>query len=360
MISTYRRLTTLVLATLFAAVTAACGADSESGDQMLTVGCYGGSYGEGVAEAIGNRFEEETGATVEYVWGNPSDLVAQVLAAPAGSSPMDVICTDGSTQTDAVRSDILLPAEDSLPAYKEISTTFAPVNEGFSPGIGIWVGGVAYNHEAFKENGLDPIESWEDVWQPGLEERLAFPDITVGSGVMFMMAAAEMETGDPTDYKAGIDRVAQLDPYNVWTSSSDAQNDLASGNTWVSVLADGRANQLIDDGLPITFVIPEFTDESRGYADAVYIDIIKDTPNTELAQEFQRIAHEEDAQVDMYSLTGYAPTVPLAIEKLLKTEPTADDRVYTPEELESISVAPWRELAPVLQDSLTYYNQAMG
>lgn len=76
--------------------------------------------------------------------------------------------------------------------------------------------------------------------------------------------------------------------------------------------------------------MPEFpgTGES-GWAEVMYVDIVKGTEVEELAKVFQRIAHEVEPQVEIALLTGYSPVLEEALEQLFAEAPVWAERFPT-------------------------------
>lgn len=151
--------------------------------------------------------------------------------------PYDLIYTDGTTQTDLVNEGLLLEIDlDAVPTAVEIGESFPAINDGYSPGIGLYYVGIVYNTERFEELGLDPPTSWDALWQPELAGRVAIPDISTIMGMPVTMAASKVATNGAsfTDLEAGVMKLAELDLYSVYAASGDMQNETSPPRTFGS------------------------------------------------------------------------------------------------------------------------------
>ncbi|MPZ70951.1 MAG: extracellular solute-binding protein [Actinobacteria bacterium] len=331
--------------------------------QTLRVANFGGSWNDAVRDTTGVRFEEETGAQVEYIEGNPPEHAAKLYATVGQEVPFDVIYTDGKVQTDLVKEGVLLEIDpEAVPTAEEIAESFPPINPGFSPGNNLFFTGIAYNTEKFEELGLDPPTSWDALWQEELAGRVAVPDISTVMGMPVTMAAAAVATGgDLMDVEAGVLKLAELDLYSLYSASGDMQNDFSTGDIWIAAGADGRAWQLADEGLPIDFVVPELPGVGeRGWAEVGYTDIVKGTEVEELAKVWMRIAHEPESMVEIMKLTGFAPPLEEALLQVFEEDPVWKERHPSASEWKEIMVADWNEVSPLEAQTIDLFNRHLG
>lgn len=331
--------------------------------EVLRVALWGGSWTDGVDAGVTKEFEEQTGATVEYIQGNPADYSPQLIAADGENVPFDLVYTDGITQTDLVERGLLEPLdEEAVPTASEISSSFPPVNPGYSPGVAIWYIGVAYNMDKFEELGLDAPTSWDVLWQPELAGHVALPDISTSMGLPTLLSASARATdGDLTALEEGVEELSQIDTYSVYSSSADMQNDFAAGDVWVASAADGRAWQLNEDGQPISFVVPEIpgTDKS-GWADLVYLDVVAGTEKRELADIFQGLAHEAEAQKAITRETAYSPILSGAVEDMYAEDDKWKQRLPEASQWSSFAVVDWSEMKDRVPEAVDLFSRGMS
>jgi spermidine/putrescine-binding protein len=364
------RLTKLQVAIATAAITAtslaACSSpegessDGGSSSEVLRVGLYGGTWLEAVKDTAAAEFEKRTGATVQYVEGNPSDLATQIYAADGQGTdvPMDVIETDSLTQTQLAQRELLVPTDDYADEDTFGDVTAEPINDGLAPPHCDWYVVLAYNTEAFADLGLDAPTSWEDFFAPELDGKVSFPDISVAQSAATIAAAAGVASGDPTDFAAGIEQLGQADPYSIYRASSDMQSDMANGNVIAAASADGRAWQLVDEGLPIEVVYAQVpgTEEVGPQAGQCFLDVVKGSENADLAAEFIAASYSAKVQTDFARATGYTPTSPASLEELAK-DPKWEDRVQDPSEVVTLD---WQQYAADAQDIVDSFTRTLG
>jgi putative spermidine/putrescine transport system substrate-binding protein len=331
----------------------------DPGSKVLRVGLYGGTWMEAVKKTAASEFEKNTGARVEFVQGNPSDLATQLYAASGQGTdvPMDVIETDSLTQTQLASRNLLVPTSDYA---KDVfgDVTAEPLNEGMARPHCDWYVVIAYNTEKFAELGLPAPTSWESLFDPKLAGKVSIPDITVAQSTATIAAAAGVATADPTDLSAGVRKLKELKPYSIYRSSSDVQTDMANGNVWAAALSDGRAWQLVDNGQPVKVAYASVPGPNKlgPQAGQCFLDVVKGTKNTDLAAEFVKASYSAKVQAEFGRLTGYTPTSPAALDELQK-DPAWGQRIQNPDEVVKID---WHEYAKTAQDLVAEFNRTLG
>jgi putative spermidine/putrescine transport system substrate-binding protein len=352
-----------------ALVFAGCGSDDEttaaSGgqqeDRVLRVGMYGGSWTEAVKETAAKAFTEATGARVEYVEGNPSDLAAKVYASAAQGSdpPIDLIETDTQTQSQLAERGALMPTSEYADKAEDTfgSVETPPVNDGYAPPHCDWYIAMVYNTEKFEKANLPVPTSWDDLFDPKLAGHVAIPDIATAMGVPTIFGVSGDES--PAGMTKGIERLAKLDAYSVYSSSSDMSSDFANGNVWAASATDGRAWQLVDDGQPAKVVYPTIagSDKIGPLAGNCYLDVVKGSKNADLGAEFIKATYADRAQVDFAKLTAYLPSSPTALKTLVEENPDWTERV--PDRAEAAEMD-WSQIVPNLDKIVDQFNRAVG
>lgn len=362
-----RRSLPMVAGMLLAVTVAACGSDVEGTNgtadegQTLRVALYGSPWSDSVKKRVGEKFTEETGANVAYTEGNPSDYAPKIIAAGGTNVPFDVVYTDGITQTDLVEQG-LLEKLDTQTVKSASLVDFPALNEGYDPGTALWYIGLAYNTEELKKHNIDPPKSWEDLFNPALAGKIALPDVSTAMGLPTVAAAAAVATGDPYNMTAGVEKLAELDLYSIYKSSSQMQTDFANGNIWIAPAADGRAWQLADQNVPVDFVLPTVPGlGQKSWLDRIFVDVVKGTPNQDLAETFQEISHRPEAQIGVAEDTAYSPIVVDAIKDLYAKDPKKwPHRWPAPEEVTSIATVDYTEVVPQVTDVTNEFNQTLG
>lgn len=362
-----KRMTAIVAALASGAVAiGACGgSDDTSGDagssdgagEVLRVGMYGGTWTDAVKKTAAEAFEKETGAKVQYVEGNPSDIAAKIYATSSQGAdpPVDVIETDTQTQSQLAQRHLLVPTADYQDKAQDVfgNVTSEAVNRGYSPPHCDWYIVFAYNTEKYDELGLGAPKSWSDLFNPKVRGHVSIPDISTAMGIPTLFA-----TGSG-DVSAGIEKLSQLETYSVYSSSSDLQADFANGNIWAASSADGRAWQLVDDKQPVKVVYPNIpgTKEIGPLSGSCFLDVVKGTEKTELAAKFIKASYSDRVQAEFAKLTGYTPSSESAVKTLIKEEPVWKDRIP---DRTNVAEIDWPPLVPKIEEIVDRFNREIG
>jgi putative spermidine/putrescine transport system substrate-binding protein len=346
---------------------AAATATAESYEgKVLRVGLYGGTWLDGVKATAAKKFEEATGATVEYTEGNPSDLAAKLYASDSQGQkpPLDVIETENLVQAQLAERGLLLPADEYKDKAEGIfgNVTDPPATAGQTPPHCDWYLVLAYNKDKFKELGLPEPKSWADLWNPKLAGHVALPDISTAMGIPSVFAAAGVANGDPYDFEAGVKKLGEIKTYSVYKSSSDMQADFASGNIWAAPAADGRAWQLVDDKQPIGVVIPEVPGSGKKgpIAGHCFLDVVKGSDNPGLAAEFIKATYSDEVQAEFAELTGYPPNSQSGVDMLKEKYPEWKPRLPTKEEFAQYLNMDWSKIIPQAREVTKSFSRTVG
>ncbi|HUF32655.1 MAG TPA: iron ABC transporter substrate-binding protein [Acidimicrobiales bacterium] len=226
-----RRSPFLVLTVLLALLAAACGGDdagtsTDAGNGTTTTAADGGSitvYSGRSEELVGpiiERFEEETGITVEVRYGDTAEMAATILEE-GSNSPADVFFGQDAGALGALSSaGRLQTLDDDL---------LDQVDEQFRSPDGEWIGlsgrarTVVYNTDALSEDDLP--DSILDFTDPEWSGRLGWAP-TNGSFQAFVTALRVLEGEDGArSWLEGI----QANDVQVYEKNSAIVEAVASG-----------------------------------------------------------------------------------------------------------------------------------
>lgn len=132
------------------------------------------NWGEYIDESVIEDFEKETGIHVVYDLFETNEEMYPVIEA--GGVSYDVVCPSDYMIQKMIENDLLaeidfdnIPNIDQIdPEYMERSKAFDPENKYSVPYTWGTVG-ILYNDKKLKELGVEPPDSWLDLW----DERLA-------------------------------------------------------------------------------------------------------------------------------------------------------------------------------------------
>ncbi len=139
------------------------------------------NWGEYIDESVIQDFEAETGIHVVYDLFETNEEMYPVIEA--GGVAYDVVCPSDYMIQKMVENDLLaeidfdnIPNIDQIdPEYMERSKAFDPENKYSVPYT--WgTGGILYNDKRLEELGVEPPDSWMDLWDPRLSGEILMQD----------------------------------------------------------------------------------------------------------------------------------------------------------------------------------------
>ena len=138
------------IAAAFAAIAIAASpavAEGRFDGVTLTVGTFGGSWKDRIAEYIAPKFEAE-GGKLEFITGNPRNLLSKLIAARGQDAPMDVVEIAESTWADLKEGDFVAKYnKDNIPNLAGLDSAMYDEYR-----VGNWLTeiGIVYDIDKFK------------------------------------------------------------------------------------------------------------------------------------------------------------------------------------------------------------------
>lgn len=325
---------------------------------LASVGFAGAAHAEDVLniynwsdyigeETIAN-FEKETGIKVNYdVYDSNQVVEAKLLA---GNSGYDIVVPTLADAERLIKAKIFQPIDKSkLSNYGNLDPVILKQQAKYDPDNTYAVpyfwgtNGYGYNVEKIKEVLGDdaPVDSWALIFDPKYAEPLSKCGLSLlddpGEVVPLVnFYLGNMEEGPPSaaNIEAAIAELEKIRPFVTYFHSSQYINDLANGNTCVSVgwsgdvgMAALRAEEA-GNGNEIKYVIPK--EGTLIWFDAMMIP--EDAPNPELAHKFIDYVLRADVEADIANYVAYA-TPNLAAMELVDAELLADPGIYPPQDV---------------------------
>ena len=139
------------------------------------------NWGEYIDESVIQDFEAETGIHVVYDLFETNEEMYPVIEA--GGVAYDVVCPSDYMIQKMVENDLLaeidfdnIPNIDQIdPEYMERSKAFDPENKYSVPYTWGTVG-ILYNDKRLEALGVEPPDSWMDLWDPRLSGEILMQD----------------------------------------------------------------------------------------------------------------------------------------------------------------------------------------
>ncbi|WP_026699569.1 ABC transporter substrate-binding protein [Salibacterium aidingense] len=224
-------------------------------------------------------FEEEHNVEIVLETGNNSERLNKIRQ---GNSSVDLIYLSDYYAQQGINDDLFAEINyDNIPNAEDIyDVAQAPLGEAYGPAYTISQLGIAYNPE---ETDVD-ITSWEDLWDPALEDSIAVPSITATAGPMLLDAASVVSGKDQFDEDEAFAQMQELNPniVNEYSQTSAFVNMFTQGEIAAGPLMEMFVADLKEAVPEASFVSPE----EGAYAVMNTVNITADSENKELAEEF--------------------------------------------------------------------------
>lgn len=334
------RLLVTVLA-LLAVLTASCGGAppgaGPSGDNRIVVYGSTGAIERIMTETIIPEFERTHGITVTYRGVASAEALSRVLGQRGRPEASVVIAND----RDVTRGHLegvwtrLDPAQ--IPSLNEIDPA-ARGEDDHAVSLGIGAVVIAYNAQALAEHGVEPPQSWLDLFHPRFAHRVVIYDYALGVTPLAMMMVNRAAGGSDTDFTPGLALLErhrdQVLAFPVQTAEWDQL--FAQGTAWVGPTFSTRVGIAQRSGLPLEFTYP------REGSPAFHIQaaIPQGAPNPTGAATFIDFLLRPEQQRLQAETQFYAPvhpgtTLPPQVAELV---PTDLGRLVTPDNAALIAV----------------------
>ena len=223
----------------------------------MRVASFAGPFGEGLQKYSGDLFTKRTGIKIEYIYGNPADHLAKMIASRGREAPFDLVAMDDDVNSLAVEAGVLGQIDPTIVTELKYLYPEAVDKDRRYAALFFFALGIAYNKDKFKQAGIAEPTSWKDLWDPKLSGHISIPDIVNIQGRDFIIQTAKLHGGGEDTPDKGIDQIAKIKAHSYYTGSNTVQAQLESGDVWVTVWNNMRAGAMAERGLPIGFVMPK-------------------------------------------------------------------------------------------------------
>lgn len=236
---------------------AGCRSDSASsvGGNTLKINSFGGTFQEAVDQVVASGFESKYGATVSITTAISTEALTQLKSSPENNPALDVAYMDLAPIYQARAAGLLQPMDESkIPSLKDIHPVAADPERYWVAEL-VSMTGIAYNTEKVK----NPPTSWNDLWDPQYEGRVAISDVAGTAGYQFLVQTARLNGGSETDIDPGFTALQKLKPNlaAIYKTPDEMSRLLSSGEAWLGPWYADRLSSLKRDGAPVAFVTPE-------------------------------------------------------------------------------------------------------
>lgn len=268
----------------------------------VTVGWFGGNWGEAFNQCVGEPFTKATGIKVIPEIGTSTvnlSKLEQQRAAPA----IDAVWMDSGVSELAMASGVIDTLDPTqIPNLANVVPEGIDKRDGsiFAVSTGFYAVGIAYNTKEVKT----PPTSWSDLWRPDIASELTFPSPANALGVptiFFLNAIGNQSGGMDGTFK----RLKAMNASQFYDSSGAAANALQSGEVTAAVFNSAPTWDLSDRGLPLAFVVPK----EGAWGGDVRLHLVKGTRNKTAAEKFINAAITPEASACLAKKLYLGPSV---------------------------------------------------
>jgi putative spermidine/putrescine transport system substrate-binding protein len=225
--------------------------------ETLVVNSYGGPYEAIIRQAIIEPFERKTGIDVVYdAVGSASQDYAKIKASN-GHPGFDVVVMTASQSLQGCR-DGLLDKLDVSEIPNLGSLTRSLQNAAGPCGA---VHEVQYMSLLYRTDKLAAAPtSWADLLAPDLEKKVVLPTFQNIMAVYLLEMMSVTEGGGLIDnIDPGFAAMAKLSRQSIGFEQSSAilESYIKDATVWAMPFWNGRAQLLVDEGLPVDYVRPK-------------------------------------------------------------------------------------------------------
>jgi putative spermidine/putrescine transport system substrate-binding protein len=103
----------------------------------------------------------------------------------------------------------------------------------------------------------NPPTSYRDFFRPELQGHIAFPHISNGYGMDFLVMLARTHGGSETNIEPGFEAIRRIAPRaSIFRAATDVQTLFAQGDVWMMPYDNASAVRTARMGLPVAFAAP--------------------------------------------------------------------------------------------------------
>ena len=223
----------------------------------LVVNSYGGPYEAIIEERIIKPFEEKTGIDVVYdAVGSASQDYAKIRAT-RGQPGFDVVVMTASQSLQGCKDGLLEKLDaTAIPNLGKLGANLAAVAGPCGA-----VHEVQYMSLLYRTDKLAlPPTSWSSLLDPELKGKIILPTFQNIMAVFLMEIMSVSRGGDMIDnIDPGFVAMAELARQSVGFEQSSAilESYIKDGTVWAMPFWNGRAQLLVDQGVPVDYVRPK-------------------------------------------------------------------------------------------------------
>jgi putative spermidine/putrescine transport system substrate-binding protein len=270
-----------------------------SGRQLTSSG-FGGNTQDVIQQAIFDLFDKASGAQSTQVSMQSAEALAR-MRAEKGNPQIDLFQFSGGQEAVASQEG-LSETLTKVPLAQGLPPMFRDPNNQWVC-VSVIAEGIVYNTEKINP----PPTSYKDFLNPAYEGHIAFPDITNGYGLDFLVMLARTYGGGENNIEPGFQQIEKIAPQaTIFKAAAELPTLFGQGDIWMLPYDTGNSYHTRQSGLPVAFATP-----AEG-SPAVFITMVvaKGSKNADVAQGLMNFALRPEVQVNVASGLRWAPVNP--------------------------------------------------
>lgn len=224
-------------------------AQSFAGRKLVSSG-FGGSTMDIIQATVFTPFDKESGASSTQVPMQSAAALAR-MKAEAGNPQIDMFQFSGGQEAFA-KSEGLSQPMAGVSRMAQIPATLKDP-DGHWVTWAVIAEGIVYNKDKIKT----PPTSYKDFLKPEYKGHIAFPAITNGYGVDFLVMLAKAFGGSEDNIEPGFDAMKKIKGETIFKAASDLPTLFGQGDIWIMPYDTGNTFKLQQAGLPVAFATPQ-------------------------------------------------------------------------------------------------------
>jgi len=256
--------------------------------ESITVGWFGGSWGDTFKTCVADPFTAASGIAVVSEIGTSTvnlSKLEQQKAAPI----IDAVWMDSGISELAFNAGVLDSIDPAkVPNIKNLVPEAVYKKDGsiFAIGTGFYSTGIAYNTAEIKTAPT----SWEDLWSADYAGAVILPSPANGIGVPTIYFLNQVLTPGQ-DFTATFEKLKRLKAGIFFDSSGTAANAFQTGEVIIGAWNSAPTWDLNHKGVKLAYVVPK----EGAWAGDIRLHLVKGAPHKEAAEKFLDFASTKEA-----------------------------------------------------------------
>lgn len=326
------RLTTTFLAVAFFLV-----AVTVARAQTLVVTAFDEAYEDVQRKCVLERFEDETGATIDTVIVDSAEALKQ-LRANEDAPIYDVVFFSGGQEIPASREGLIGQISEATLGNQDEVYGFASnmLWRGRGPVYLVEVFGIIHN----TLNHSGDISSWKELTDPSISSEVILPDIATDAGMSVFLMINQAMGGDLGNIAPGLKAVTSMAAAGtkVAKSALEVEKAFSTGSSHYAAAAPNTAYDLQESSVPVTFKKAEEGTPAKFYTANLVanrphqtlsvrlIDLMLSRPVQTCFVEALRLAPTNFHVSLPPAIAADVPKGPAAVEQLVRFDGSEIDR----------------------------------